>query len=955
MRKSHIIIAAIMTAALLISPLVSGLTLGERDQDVADVLFDMGNGETYWSSSDKVTYEDISSDAAHKVDMIFSSGPPVTINGISDYTVVNDPSAIPYETKYERSEWYGSIFGPAPLYAASDVVSKWILYGWDTSISKWVSVSDDPLYDPDDECEYDAIAWGFYPDPSIVPTATPEHKRSWTMIRGDSHSSGGMTSSPAEDIPVAGTAWSKVYGEGNFVCPSVLIADEYAYVIAGGGPDTGDPLPAIYCYDRFTGDEIWKRTYDRGAGYETATPLIVGDFIFLQMTNGQVYKLDRHDGSVKFSIKIPYIAEPLEGNTMFQTGAASMIYDSGVIYFGSSNGTLYACTLDLEILWAYQTEGMMYYHSPTIDGDILYIGAYDGYLYALDRRDGSLVGSVEVYEDGSVSSVIIADDTIMVLYSDGRGMDSLTGGVAAYDLSLNYLWNKEGFGIVSSYSVPLDDGMIFYAETGLLKIDTDGNATLLNDRLGHVKAPITLVNGDTLYIVQYMAGGSIFTLDLDGNITGEFKGAPSSRTSYAMSPIIVIDGWLYSGNDMGSVYGAYGELTLSPDEPSGGSGIWWWILLIIIIAAAAILYYAYTKGLLPIKKKEWEGSYVKRNKRRLLYLIISGTIIAFVLFVTSLSVGPSGNISLGEAFSSLVSYLGKNGGYTFNEIIVGSERLPRVMAVFAVGVGLATAGAMYQAIIRNPLVDPYIMGVSSGAGAMAVAVIAFSFTFFGLFSSDSLYAVPIAAIIGGVLAFFLTMMIAEKAGKSSVNYVLAGVVVGLAFGAIQTLLLSQSGNKIHDAMTWMFGSFANISWNNVWLVFIPALCLSFVPLIWAKEFNVVLLGEEQSKQMGLDVVKFNRFMLILASVLTAVCVSFVGIIGFVGLVVPHVCRMILGSDHRLVLPASIVLGGCMMMIADLLAKMLMVPQELPVGAITTIIGVPVFAYLLIRRGRMYDG
>jgi len=645
---------------------------------------------------------------------------------------------------------------------------------------------------------------------------------------------------------------------------------------------------------------------------------------------------------------------------MFVTGAASLICDSGVIYFGSSSGAIYACTLNLQVLWAYQTTGMMYYYPPTICGDVLYMGAYDGRLYAVDRSNGNLIDKIMINPSGSVGSTVVIGDTLIMSYSDGQGMNSLTGGMAACKLdnsddSLKLLWNKDGFGRVSSFSVPLSDGVIFYSDTGLFKIGTDGTSKLLNDDLGDVKAPMTLLNGSTLYVVQYRAGGSIFELDLNGNILGEFEGVPSSSTSYAMSPIIVIDGWIYSGNDMGAAYALYGQFMIIPDTPSGstGSSGLWLALLTILATAGVIIYTAYKEGVIQIK--EPEGSHIKRNKRRLLYLIGFGSVTAFILFVVSLSVGPSGNISLGETFSALTSYLGKSGGYSFNEIIVGSERLPRVMAVFAVGVGLATAGAMYQAIIRNPLVDPYIMGVSSGAGAVAIAGIAFSFTFFGLFPSDSLYAVPIMAAIGGLAAFFLTMLIAEKAGKSSVNYVLAGVVVGLAFGAIQTLLLSMSGNKVHDALTWMFGSFANISWSNVWLVFIPALCISFIPLIWAREFNVVLLGEEQAKQMGLNVIKFNRMMLILASILTAVCVAFVGIIGFVGLVVPHVCRMILGGDHRLVLPASIVLGGCMMMIADLLAKMIMVPQELPIGAITTIIGVPLFAYLLIKRGRMYDG
>jgi iron complex transport system permease protein len=146
----------------------------------------------------------------------------------------------------------------------------------------------------------------------------------------------------------------------------------------------------------------------------------------------------------------------------------------------------------------------------------------------------------------------------------------------------------------------------------------------------------------------------------------------------------------------------------------------------------------------------------------------------------------------------------------------------------------------------------------------------------------------------------------------------------------------------------------NLDWTNIWFLFIPALAISFLALLWAREFNLVLLGEEQAKQMGLNVKLFNRAIMIMASVLTAICVSFVGIIGFVGLVVPHTCRMILGGDHRFVLPASIVLGGILMLAAALVARTAF-DVIVPVGAITAIIGAPVFAYLLIKKGRMYSG
>lgn len=181
------------------------------------------------------------------------------------------------------------------------------------------------------------------------------------------------------------------------------------------------------------------------------------------------------------------------------------------------------------------------------------------------------------------------------------------------------------------------------------------------------------------------------------------------------------------------------------------------------------------------------------------------------------------------------------------------------------------------------------------------------------------------------------------------------MVVGLVFGAIQSIMLVFSGNNVANALLWLFGSFKDVTWAHVPMVIIPTVLIGILILRYSKELNLVLLGENQASQMGLNVKKFNALILILASVLTAFCVAFVGIIGFVGLVIPHLCRMLFGGDHRLVLPASIAMGGVLMVLADLLARMILPGQELPVGAITTMIGVPVFAYLLIKKGKIYNG
>ncbi|MCL2712601.1 MAG: PQQ-like beta-propeller repeat protein, partial [Methanomassiliicoccaceae archaeon] len=289
MRKYLLIMATVVTMIMMASPLASGINLGAPGD--TEVLFDMGNGETYWSQSPMATYGSISSDAADNAGFSrYSFVSPVSINDVSTYTVkTKNYIELPSVSRYE---WSTDVFVGRPISTASDVVCEWRLYGWDTSgaRSKWVPIA----FVSGDPCGYSAIAWGFYPNSDTVPVATPDHKRSWTMARGDSHSSGQMVSEPAEADQEIELKWHHTYGEGNFVCPSVLIAGDYAYVVAGGGPDPIDPLPAVYCYDRFTGNEIWKKIFQRGAGYETATPLIVGDFIYIPTTHGEVFKLDRY-------------------------------------------------------------------------------------------------------------------------------------------------------------------------------------------------------------------------------------------------------------------------------------------------------------------------------------------------------------------------------------------------------------------------------------------------------------------------------------------------------------------------------------------------------------------------------------------------------------------------------------------------------------------------------------
>ena len=340
---------------------------------------------------------------------------------------------------------------------------------------------------------------------------------------------------------------------------------------------------------------------------------------------------------------------------------------------------------------------------------------------------------------------------------------------------------------------------------------------------------------------------------------------------------------------------------------------------------------------------------VRHAKLKLLTIILLGAVSMTTLVILSLTFGTI-EFTFMEAFDSTISLITKFGNPKgMNEMVIYHLRMPRAVAVILVGAGLSAAGAIMQALIRNPLVDPYITGVSSGAGFGVTLAILGGVYIGGL----SFLTVPVSAIIGAIGAFFLTMMLAEGAGGRAMSYVLSGVIIGIGLGAGNTLLMTFNAQEIHGVLFWMFGSFAYISWEKAILIAIPVAVCLIILLIYARDLNTILLGDEQAQQLGLNTKKFKKIMVVLVSVLTAMCVAFCGVIGFVGLIVPHVARIIVGGDHRLLIPASMMIGANVLMVADIACKTLMSPTELPIGAVISVIGVPFFAFLMLREGKRY--
>ncbi|NLG98280.1 MAG: iron ABC transporter permease [Chloroflexi bacterium] len=276
--------------------------------------------------------------------------------------------------------------------------------------------------------------------------------------------------------------------------------------------------------------------------------------------------------------------------------------------------------------------------------------------------------------------------------------------------------------------------------------------------------------------------------------------------------------------------------------------------------------------------------------------------------------------------------------------IIFTLRLPRTALVAITGAALAGSGAAYQGLFRNPLADPYLIGVASGAGLGAI----FSMTV-GLSSFLGMYAVPAAAFAGAMLTVWIVYELA-RVGRAlpATNLILAGVAISSFATALTSFLMISATGDLRRALTWMLGGSSMSGWQPV-LVELPYVIVGLgVLLTMGHALNVMQVGDEQAQQLGLPVERVRFAIIIAASLATAAAVSFTGIIGFVGLIVPHVVRMVWGTDYRRLIPLSILSGATLLLFADILARIVMSPQELPVGIIMSLGGAPFFLWVLRR-------
>ena len=317
--------------------------------------------------------------------------------------------------------------------------------------------------------------------------------------------------------------------------------------------------------------------------------------------------------------------------------------------------------------------------------------------------------------------------------------------------------------------------------------------------------------------------------------------------------------------------------------------------------------------------------------------------LAILGVVAVLSLG-SGPVSIAPGRILALLYEGPSA--EIDAVIVWDLRLPRLLLAMLVGAALAQSGAVMQGFFQNPMADPYIIGVSSGA-ALGVTL-----AMGGAFGVSVLggHVVTASAFAGALAVTFLVYAISLRAGRLPATILLLiGVAVGSMATALTSFVMITSKTDLHQVLYWLMGSLASRRWEHVHMIW-PYVLVGLGALqFFARDLNIILHGEESAKHLGVEVERLKRILLVGAALLAAVAVSVSGIVGFVGLMVPHVMRLLVGPDHRRLFPASIIGGAILLVAADLAARTIISPAEIPLGVITALLGCPFFLYLLSRR------
>jgi len=329
------------------------------------------------------------------------------------------------------------------------------------------------------------------------------------------------------------------------------------------------------------------------------------------------------------------------------------------------------------------------------------------------------------------------------------------------------------------------------------------------------------------------------------------------------------------------------------------------------------------------------------DKRQFL-IFLALFLLTFLVFSLSVSIG-----TVKVSFSDIIRSIFYQNNQSGADTIILQIRLPRVILSLLVGASLGGAGTVFQSLFVNPMADAYIIGISSGSALGAVLAIALNIRFYIL----GISSIPVFAFIGGVSTVLLVYAISSRGRHNQIlNLLLSGLAINSFLSSVMSFLLLLSDTSLHESIYWLMGGFSGRGWEHI-RIMTPYFILSVIILsLFTRELNILLLGDEQAQTLGVNVPQVRRIIIVFTSLLTATAVSVSGIIGFVGLVVPHILRLLIGPDNRMLFPASLFGGAILLTISDLIARTALSPSEIPVGIVTSLIGAPFFISLLVKRG-----
>lgn len=340
-----------------------------------------------------------------------------------------------------------------------------------------------------------------------------------------------------------------------------------------------------------------------------------------------------------------------------------------------------------------------------------------------------------------------------------------------------------------------------------------------------------------------------------------------------------------------------------------------------------------------------------QKKSNYIKCFMAGVILLLLIILLSANFGAA-DISFKQTATIMLSkipivnkFVRTSGIKETSILILINLRLPRIFLAALVGAALAVVGTSFQALFKNPMADPFVLGVSSGAalGATITMVILKEVEFIGI------SVVALNAFIGAVLTTFLVYNIAKVGRKvPTTTLLLAGIAINYLLSSLISLIMTFNKDDIARIVMWTMGSFSTASWNQVAFLAIVVVPATVIILMFSRDLNVMLLGEESARSLGVNVESLKKYILLLSTLIVAAVVSVSGIIGFVGLIIPHSIRMLFGADNRVVLPFSVISGAVFLILCDTLARSIVPPSEIPVGIITSIFGVPFFVYLLYK-------